>query len=337
MKAEKKVSVVITAHNRKKYLKDAIESILHQEIKHDVSIEIIIVSNFDDPELSEFMKGKSIRNIITDKDSFGEKLAAGIDSSNGDIICFLDDDDMFHSEKISRVLEIFEKNPGMSYIHNDIQVISEDTKFDINMGTMTDNNKSEMLKFDLSGKNRTIKTGKLTSKRADWYVSCISIRADFAKKYSSVLKKLNRSLDKALFLMAVDYGKEIGITGQKLTLYRKHESVTGIKASREKFIFAKHKFTTESMENLELLSRTLSSSNKNYDLFNQVFMEKMHANDIIYSIKRKGSLSGAFRMFSLFIGHGCRECFFIAGILIFHALSPGRSIDFYMGIQNSGI
>ena len=224
MKTEKKVSVVITAHNRKKYLKDAIESILHQDVDHDVSIEIIVVSNFDDPDLTRFMKEKSIINVRTDKDSFGEKLAAGIDLSNGDIICFLDDDDMFHRKKISKVLEIFENNPGMSYLHNDIQTISEDTTFNEKMGESISNNRNGLDVFNLSENKPSVKSGKLTSKRADWYVSCISIRSELAKKYSSILKKIYRSLDKALFLAAVDYGHEIGTTQNKLTLYRKLES-----------------------------------------------------------------------------------------------------------------
>ncbi len=337
MKTEKKVSVVITAHNRKKYLKDAIESILHQDVDHDVSIEIIVVSNFDDPDLTRFMKEKSIINVRTDKDSFGEKLAAGIDLSNGDIICFLDDDDMFHRKKISKVLEIFENNPGMSYLHNDIQTISEDTTFNEKMGESISNNRNGLDVFNLSENKPSVKSGKLTSKRADWYVSCISIRSELAKKYSSILKKIYRSLDKALFLAAVDYGHEIGTTQNKLTLYRKHESVTGIKTSREKFMLAKHQFTMESMENLEFLSSTLSSSNENYRNFHRVFIKKMQANDIIYSMKRKSSIHFALKMISLFIGQGCRECFFIAGILFIHFLSPGRSIDIYMKIQNSGI
>ena len=120
-----KVSVVITAHNRRKYLTDAVKSVLHQ-VNPGVEIEIVVVKNFVDDEIDSFLNNSGAVSIFTDEESFGSKLSLGIDASSGNIICFLDDDDMFNPYKIAIIRKIFDENKGLLFVHNDIQIISEE-------------------------------------------------------------------------------------------------------------------------------------------------------------------------------------------------------------------
>ncbi|MHB1506623.1 MAG: glycosyltransferase family 2 protein [Cuniculiplasma sp.] len=335
MNPENTVSVIITAHDRKKYLKDAINSILGQSLKNEFQVEIIVVKNFQDPDIDAFLSSNSIKTMFTDEKSFGVKLAIGMENASGSFICFMDDDDMFHPEKLSRIYSLFMSDPDLAYIHNGIYTISEDSKYSSLDGI--DLHESRITIYDLSIKSVISKPGKITSSRADWYVSCISMRKEVAERYSPQIRKIERSLDKALFMASVDYGRKIGVLEIPLTYYRKHQSVTGIVGSVDQFLSSRVKFTDESIENLEKLSTLIKSANPNYAIFHQILIGKMLANNIIYSRGRKGSIGFSLKMLYLFFSKGCKECFYISVILLIHFLSPNSSIRMYMKIQNRGM
>ena len=70
-----KVSVVITAYNRKQFLSQAIESIAKQEIDRS-EFEVIVVSNFELDD-SLFNEGIAISSIVMDG-TVGEFLYSGV-------------------------------------------------------------------------------------------------------------------------------------------------------------------------------------------------------------------------------------------------------------------
>lgn len=109
------VTVIIPTYNRVKLLPRAINSVLNQTYSN---IEIIIVD--DNKALSEEKMEtkklvdkykKNISNIkyIDLEDNIGGALARnrGIENSNGEFICFLDDDDEIMPEKISLQVKKF--------------------------------------------------------------------------------------------------------------------------------------------------------------------------------------------------------------------------------------
>ena len=88
------ISVVITAHNRQQYLIDAVKSVLNQEIDRN-AFEILVVKNFKEERMDNFLSDKGVRLFYTEQKSFGAKLGIGIENAGGEIISFLDDDDTF--------------------------------------------------------------------------------------------------------------------------------------------------------------------------------------------------------------------------------------------------
>lgn len=96
------VSVIITAYNRQKYLGNALNSVLNQTLDKD-KFEIVVIKNF---ELSE-INYNNIIDIYDDQEYLGEKIYKGLHESKGDIICLLDDDDMYREDKLERVTSFF--------------------------------------------------------------------------------------------------------------------------------------------------------------------------------------------------------------------------------------
>ncbi|MDG7044693.1 MAG: glycosyltransferase [Nitrososphaerota archaeon] len=111
-----KVSVIITAHDRRRYLKEAIRSVIEQELNS--AFEVIVVKNFDDKDIDSYMAEHGVIGILCKERNVGEKLADAITRSSGDIISFLDDDDMFYPGKLKVIVDEFTKHKEVNFYHN---------------------------------------------------------------------------------------------------------------------------------------------------------------------------------------------------------------------------
>ena len=129
------VSTIITTHNRLDLLKRAVESVISQSYPR---IEIIIVDDASDDGTKEWCgnlvkENKSHRNIrfinIPKNKSRGGNYARnlGIGASNGDLVAFLDDDDVWLPEKIARQVEVMDTtNCGVVYGGRIVEMMQPD-------------------------------------------------------------------------------------------------------------------------------------------------------------------------------------------------------------------
>ena len=107
------VSVIIPYFNKKNYIKDAVNSVLNQTFKN---LEIIII--YDDENLSDYyylmheFKNKKNIKIFKNIKNVGAGLSRniGIKKSNGEIIAFLDSDDIWVPNKLEDQLNFMVKN-----------------------------------------------------------------------------------------------------------------------------------------------------------------------------------------------------------------------------------
>ena len=117
----KKVSVIIPSYNSQETIVDSIISVINQTYRN---LELIIVDDgsTDDTvrKCEEFLLNKSIAFKIIKKSNGGPSSARnqGINHSTGDLIAFLDSDDLWYPEKISISLEVFDKYPKVGIIGN---------------------------------------------------------------------------------------------------------------------------------------------------------------------------------------------------------------------------
>ena len=108
------VSVIMPYYRKKKYVKDAIHSVINQSYK---DIELIIV--YDDKETQdfEFLKNITLKynnvRIIRNSENVGagQSRNNGIKNAKGNLIAFIDADDFWYREKIDKQVSfLIEKN-----------------------------------------------------------------------------------------------------------------------------------------------------------------------------------------------------------------------------------
>jgi glycosyltransferase involved in cell wall biosynthesis len=100
------VSVLINNYNYGRYVGAAIESALNQ---HYPRIEVVVVDDGSTDDSRRIIDSYHSRICSVFKQNGGQGSAfnAGAAEATGDILCFLDADDLFHSDKVNRVVSLF--------------------------------------------------------------------------------------------------------------------------------------------------------------------------------------------------------------------------------------
>lgn len=121
------VSVIINNYNYDRFLKEAIESALDQIYENK---EIIVVDDGSTDQSRKIIESYGDRIISIFKENGGQASAmnAGFRVSKGEWICFLDSDDVWLPEKISKIVEKTKKNPDAIMIYHKVQQISSQGK-----------------------------------------------------------------------------------------------------------------------------------------------------------------------------------------------------------------
>ncbi|HEY9630757.1 MAG TPA: glycosyltransferase [Coleofasciculaceae cyanobacterium] len=108
MESQPLVSILINNYNYGRFLKEAIESALNQTYPR---IEVIVVDDGSTDNSREVISSYGDRIVSILKENGGQASAfnAGFAASQGDVVCFLDADDLFKPEKAATVVLDFQK------------------------------------------------------------------------------------------------------------------------------------------------------------------------------------------------------------------------------------
>lgn len=116
----KKISIIIPTFNSEKYIKITLESILQQNYKN---YEIIICDNHSSDNTVEIIKNFSEQyvnkfKIFVRKDlGVADALNFGFEKSNGDILCWLNSDDLYNDPyTLQHVIISFNQSEHKSYL-----------------------------------------------------------------------------------------------------------------------------------------------------------------------------------------------------------------------------
>jgi glycosyltransferase involved in cell wall biosynthesis len=118
------ISVIVTAYNRRKYLPFALRSLEAQTLPRD-KFEVIVVKNFEDRESDSIVSRNGWKVVYEDGTYYGRKILAGLEKSRGDVITFLEDDDMYVSNRLEEVYKAFTSYDSLVYFHNSQIIINE--------------------------------------------------------------------------------------------------------------------------------------------------------------------------------------------------------------------
>jgi len=315
---------LIYTYDRKDYILRAVNSVLQQDFDHN-KFEIVVVKGFVDSDIDKFLNSYGIKSVYLNDKSLGSKVAKGIQCCKGDVICLLDDDDEFETNKLQTVFKIFDENHNVDFVHNSIVKI-DDT------GSIIDNSPNENfqnnLYFSPTNYNSDL-FSKIIKKRGDWYLSSMCIRKSILNGVLDDLANTNQSVDKFIFFAALNYGKAILMIKDKLTRYRLHESTTTYAGSTADFIRKREIFfmnTVNVFENIVKISE--NKPGKKYAEC-QLIQHKINLYFISDKAHSKVSMREFFQFLScLKITHTRYQLIWICAFLMRRA-SPGLSRFLY--------
>lgn len=222
------ISVVIIAYLRKEYLVKAVESVLDQDFDRD-KYEVIVVKNFSDSFIDEYLLENRIINILSTDQQIGKKFVEGLRISTGEIVCFLEDDDIFLKNKLIEVSKVFTKHPNLIYFHNNASFIDENDVHIENFDTVTTRKISRINEVYLKNENKDNEVFNLFDLGPYWNNSCISIRKSHFIANLTTLSNVKTIFDGAIFFSALCSIGDILLTGKVLNYYRMNRnSVTQV-------------------------------------------------------------------------------------------------------------
>ena len=110
------VSIVTPNYNGEKYLEETIKSIINQT--SDDYEFILVDGKSTDNSLNIIKKYiKKINILISEKDkSMYHAIDKGISKAKGEVIIWINSDDLLHKKAVQNVSTIFKKNPGIDWI-----------------------------------------------------------------------------------------------------------------------------------------------------------------------------------------------------------------------------
>lgn len=121
------VSVVIDNYNYAGFLAAAIDSALTQTWP---ALEVIVVDDGSTDESRSIIASYGDRITAVLQENRGQAAAfnAGVARARGEVICFLDSDDVWYPEKVARVMAAFAGHPAVGWLRHRLVVVGPDGK-----------------------------------------------------------------------------------------------------------------------------------------------------------------------------------------------------------------
>jgi glycosyltransferase involved in cell wall biosynthesis len=117
------VTILINNYNYGQYLSQAIDSALNQTWGR---CEVVVVDDGSTDDSASIIEGygRSVISVLKANGGQGSAFNAGFAASRGEILCFLDSDDMFLPDKVESVVEASRRNLGAGLIYHQMFFIN---------------------------------------------------------------------------------------------------------------------------------------------------------------------------------------------------------------------
>jgi alpha-1,6-rhamnosyltransferase len=108
-----RVSVVLAASNGERFLQEALESAFAQDYD---SFEVVFVDDGSEDSTAEIAKSFPVRYVHQARQGLAAARNRGIDVARGDLIAFLDDDDILPPTKLSVQARYLDEHPEIGCV-----------------------------------------------------------------------------------------------------------------------------------------------------------------------------------------------------------------------------
>ena len=262
------ISVLVTAYNRDLYVLDALKSVVNQTLPSD-SYEIILVHNSSNQAIEEYCSVNNIISVTPDSQLVGNWICEGLKLSKGDIISFLDDDDVFLPHKLEIVNSVFSRYKDLIYFHsNVVEFVAVDERSAYHP-------EGDELCVSLVETSKC-NIGIIASLVRNSYclnMSSIVVRKDVLLKYESLLSNLSAGPDFFAFYATLTIAGSIAWLNKPLSLYRIHDSTTHYLSSDfEDYVGKKVSYAEKFLDAIELYLEVASHGGSS--LFNYIKFQR---------------------------------------------------------------
>jgi glycosyltransferase involved in cell wall biosynthesis len=118
------VSVVTPSYNQGRFIKATIDSVLSQ---HGAPIEYFVMDGGSKDETVDVLKSYGDRiHWVSEKDKGQtDAINKGLRLATGDIVAYLNSDDVYLPGAVAKAVEVFERNPDVDFVYGDFNAIDE--------------------------------------------------------------------------------------------------------------------------------------------------------------------------------------------------------------------
>ena len=204
----KKVSIITPLYNAERYVSDTINSVVNQSYENWEMILVDDCSSDQSASIVEKIQEQDARiRLLKNQTNIGPGASRNkaIDQATGDIIAFLDSDDIWHPEKLSKHLGFMEDNSSV-FSHTSYGFIDEDGR---------------KIKSTFHVSNKPIDYWDLL-KRTE--ISCLTAMYDVNKLGKMHMPLLSRAEDYGLWLDILKKGVVSDPFDEELAFYRLHSA-----------------------------------------------------------------------------------------------------------------
>ncbi|WP_245940046.1 glycosyltransferase family 2 protein [Stenomitos frigidus] len=119
------VSLIINNYNYDRFLAHAIDSALSQTYKN---VEVIVIDDGSQDSSQAIIASYGEKIVAIAKENGGQASCynIGFAASHGDIICFLDADDVFLPHKIAEIVAAFQRSDNIGWCFHSLTLIDQD-------------------------------------------------------------------------------------------------------------------------------------------------------------------------------------------------------------------
>lgn len=208
------VTVLLDTYNHERFIEEAIVSALEQDFAQ-AETEIVAVDDGSTDRTPEIIRKFAPRVRLLHKANGGQASAfnAGIREAMGEIVAFLDGDDWWAKNKLSRVVSVLDQHPEIGFVgHGNISVYLDGRA------------SYETLREGHRFRANTTRGALLFRVRKNFLgTSRMTIRAGILRKIGSVPEALRIQADEFLFTLAAVLC-DVEVLPDALTYYRLHDS-----------------------------------------------------------------------------------------------------------------
>jgi len=281
MKNNPYISVVITSYNRKEFLLEAFNSALNQTLDRD-KYEIIVTKNFTDDKMDNYIKKNGGKLVFFEGWSIGKRIADASKYAKGEVVCFLDDDDLFMKEKLEYIYNAFLENKNLIYVNN-ARIYIDDKGKHLNKSPF----KFEKREKDITIKDfnkKPVELLKIQQYANPWSnSSSIAIRNVILKRFRNALYSVNFAPDLFYYFISLISG-DLLISNHALTKYRVHNSISNSIINYESYKKTALKFEFESKDMVNIiLSKTKAKINKGLQKYFYIFSKDQEITYLFYA------------------------------------------------------